>query len=84
MVIAIVKTLLAAVSIWSDYVCPFEGKYPRISRAQAVALSAALEYLACRDSGEKAARADLCAQYGISALRFNNALNKLTKAKEKE
>lgn len=78
------KTLLAAVSIWSDYVCPFEGKYPRISRAQAVALSAALEYLACRDSGEKAARADLCAQYGISALRFNNALNKLTKAKEKE
>jgi len=78
------KVLLAAVGIWSDYVCPLEGNYPRISRAQAVALSAALEYLACRDSGEKAARADICAQYGVSALRFNNALNKLTKAKEKE
>ncbi len=77
------NTIIAAVRIWVDYVFSMEGKYPRISRHQATALGAALEYLACRECGEKAARADICAHYGVSTLRFSNALSKLTKAKDK-
>ena len=77
------NVLIAAVTLWAEYVTPLSGQYPRLNRHQAVAMAAALEYLACRECGEKTARADVCAQYGVSALRFNNALSKLMKPKEK-
>ena len=77
------NVLIAAVTLWAEYVTPLSGQYPRLNRHQTMAMAAALEYLACRECGEKTARADVCAQYGVSALRFNNALSKLMKPKEK-
>ena len=77
------ETIIAAVKIWAEYVVSLGGQYPRVSRQQATALSAALEYLACRECEEKTTRADICSHYGISPLRLNNALFKLTKVKDK-
>lgn len=75
--------LISAVQLWAEYVSQLSGQYPRLNRHQVMAMAAALEYLACRACGEKAARADVCTQYSVSALRFNNALSKLMKPKDK-
>ena len=77
------KVLIAAVQLWADHVGLLGGQYPRLNRHQVMAMAAALAYLACKQCGEKTARADVCMQYGVSALRLNNALSKLTKPKDK-
>ncbi len=77
------KVLVEAMKLWAEYAAQLAGKYPRLNRHQTVAMAAALDYLACRACGEKTTRADVCAQYGISTLRLNNALSKLAKQKEK-
>ena len=77
------KVLIAAVQLWADHVALLGGQYPRLNRHQVMAMAAALAYLACKQCGEKTARADVCMQYGVSALRLNNALSKLTKPKDK-
>lgn len=66
-----------AMLIWEKFVRGENASLPRITRAQSNAMAAALEYLACRESGEKASKSDICAKYGVSALRFKNALARL-------
>ena len=73
----------AAVSIWSKYVSGLSGYQP-ISKGQIMALAAALEYEACRKCGEKVTKLELCSKYGISMIRFNNAMGKLSKGEGKE
>ncbi len=68
-----------AVLIWEKLIRAGQSPLPRITRAQSNAMAAALEYLACRESGEKASKSDICAKYGVSALRFKNALARLDK-----
>ena len=65
-----------AVSLWDRYVGAQE-RLPRISRAQEVALAAAIEYTARTECGGKPSRADICNAYGVSTLRLDNALKKL-------
>lgn len=70
-----------AVALWEKFIRSSGESLPRISRAQSNAIAAALEYLACREAGEKTAKTDICAKYGVSALRFKNALTKLEREK---
>lgn len=65
----------AAVSLWDRYVGAQE-RLPRISRAQEVALAAAIEYTARTECGGKPSRADICNAYGVSMLRLDNAAEK--------
>ena len=74
------ETVAAAVLLWGAFLHGEEA-LPRLTRAQGAAMAAALEYLACRKTGEKAGKSEICAKYGVSALRFNNALNRMTKGK---
>ncbi len=66
-----------AMTLWEKFVRSAEKNLPRLSRAQSSAMAAALEFLACREEGEKAVKTDICARYGVSALRFKNALTRL-------
>lgn len=66
-----------AVALWEKFISGTQGSLPRLTRAQAAAMAAALEYLACREVGEKTAKTDICARYGVSALRLKNALTRL-------
>ncbi|HWQ57383.1 MAG TPA: tetratricopeptide repeat protein [Clostridia bacterium] len=75
------KVATRAVSLWEKYIHGMEETLPRLSRAQASAMAAALEYVACREVGEKAVKTDICARYGVSALRFKNALTRLEREK---
>lgn len=61
---------------------PFE--LPPISNGQKMALAAALEYEACRKCGVEVTKLELCSKYGISMVRFNNAMGKLNKGESKE
>ena len=70
-------TIEAALAIWEGYIRA-NPIPPRISKAQVVALAAAIEYAACKRTGEKAAKSEICAKYGVSALRLKNALSKLS------
>jgi len=70
-----------AVSLWEKFIRSAGEALPRLSRAQAGAMAAALEYVACREVGEKAIKTDICARYGVSALRFKNALTRLEREK---
>lgn len=70
-----------AVALWEKFIRSSEAALPRLSRAQSSAMAAALEYLACREAGEKAVKSDICARYGVSALRFQNALTRLERRK---
>ena len=71
-------TVTAAVVLWGNFI-QRQASLPRITRMQGAAMAAALEYLACKETGEKAAKGDVCAKYGVSALRFKNAIDRLTK-----
>ena len=68
-------TIEAALAIWEGYI-RVNPIPPRISKAQVVALAAAIEYAACKRTGEKAAKSEICAKYGVSELRHKNALSK--------
>jgi len=57
---------------------------PRISREQVFAMAAALEYLACLRSGEEIGKSELCDKYGVTLLRFNNALSRIAGVKTEE
>jgi hypothetical protein len=70
-----------AVMLWERFIRGSGEALPRLSRAQSNAMAAALEYLACREAGEKAVKTDICAKYGVSALRFKNALTRLERGK---
>lgn len=70
-----------AVMLWERFIRGSGEALPRLSRAQSSAMAAALEYLACREAGEKAVKTDICAKYGVSALRFKNALTRLERGK---
>ncbi|MBQ4342073.1 MAG: tetratricopeptide repeat protein [Clostridia bacterium] len=52
------------------------GEYRHISKKQSVALSAAVEFLACEKCGAMVAD-DLCERYGITERRLENAVNRL-------
>lgn len=66
-----------AMMLWERFIRGSEDALPRLSRAQSNALAAALEFLSCREAGEKAVKTDICARYSVSALRFKNALTRL-------
>lgn len=66
-----------AVMLWERFIRASGESLPRLSHAQSNAIAAALEYLACREAGEKTVKTDICAKYGVSALRFKNALTRL-------
>lgn len=68
----------AAVKIWSRYVEGLDGYRP-ISKGQVMAFAAALEYEACRRCDIDITKLELCSKYGISVVRFNNAVSKLNK-----
>lgn len=67
----------SAVALWEKFIRGADGELPRLTRAQSAAMAAALEYLACRETGEKATKTDICARYGVSALRLKNAMTRL-------
>ena len=54
------------------------GVFPRLSNVQSVALSAALEYLACDRVGATV-RDDALSRYGVTRRRLINAIDRLVK-----
>lgn len=68
-----------AIGIMGRYIAR-QPKLQRMSTAQQEAFAAALEYSARKNCGEDPARAEICAKYGITPLRLDNALKKLSAA----
>ena len=77
------RCISTAVKLWGKYVNGLSS-YPPISNGQKMALAAALEYEACRKCGVDVTKLELCSKYGISMVRFNNAMGKLNKGESKE
>lgn len=77
------ETVFAAARLWSAYLETLSG-FPELSVPQIYAMAAALEYIACRETGEAVTKAELCHKYEVSLLRFNNALAKLKTGKKAE
>ena len=77
------RCISTAVKLWGKYVNGLSS-YPPISNGQKMALAAALEYEACRKCGVEVTKLELCSKYGISMVRFNNAMGKLNKGESKE
>ena len=77
------KSMLFAANFWSDYIAALDG-FPDMSKAQAYAFSAALEYVACRSEASGVTKGELCRKYGVTLIRFNNALSKLMNADKGE
>lgn len=75
------ETVFAAARLWSGYLEGLSG-FPDLSAQQVYAMAAALEYAACRQTGEAVTKSELCHKYEISLLRFNNALAKLKAGKK--
>ncbi len=74
------ETVFAAARIWSEYLEGLAG-FPALSAQFVYAMAAALEYDACRQTGEAVTKSELCHKYDISLLRFNNALGRLKAGK---
>ncbi len=70
------RCMLEAANLWSDYIASLDG-FPDMSKTQAYAFSAALEYIACHNCEEGVTKGELCRKYGVTLVRFNNALAKL-------
>ncbi|MEN6472240.1 MAG: tetratricopeptide repeat protein [Clostridiaceae bacterium] len=77
------ETVFAAAGLWSRFLEGLPG-FPEFSVPQVYAMAAALEYAACRETGEIATKAELCHKYEVSLFRFNNALAKLKTTKKVE
>lgn len=77
------RCMMEAANLWSDYIASLDG-FPEISKAQSYAFAAALEYAACRACDDYVTKGELCKRYGITLLRFNNALGKLMNVKRGE
>jgi len=77
------ETVFAAARLWSSYLETLAG-FPDLSVPQVYAMAAALEYIACRETGEPVTKAELCHKYEVSLMRFNNALGKLKTGKKAE
>ena len=68
--------LQAAAEIWGTFTANLDG-FPPLSTQQSIALSAALEYLACHNNDIAATKTEICGKYAISLLRLNGAMSKL-------
>ncbi|MEG1547297.1 MAG: tetratricopeptide repeat protein [Clostridia bacterium] len=75
--------LLAAADLWGEYVGNLSG-FARLSDQRIMALAAALEYIVCREKDEKLTKASMCKKYGVTLVRFNNALAQLMNSPNKE
>lgn len=74
--------LLQAGNLWGDYLSA-NRHFPHLTSAQVAALAAALEYAACQAEGIGATKLEVCRKYGVSMLRFNGALAKLSDKERK-
>lgn len=72
----------AANDVFAAYIRGLHGEYPKLSPTQAVALGAAVEYIACRRMGEDITKSQIMSAYGISLVRLNNAISRVTRALE--
>ncbi len=77
------RFMMEAANAWSDYIASLDG-FPAISTPQTYAFAAALEYLACREGGQRATKGELCKKYGVTLVRFNHALSKLMDIRQGE
>ncbi len=68
--------LQAAAEIWGTFTAGLDG-FPPLSGQQSIALSAALEYLACHSKDIATTKTEICGKYAISLLRLNGAMSKL-------
>ncbi len=72
------ECLELAAKRFEAYVEGLKGQYPRLTRPQVYAMAAALEFLSCKETGERnAGKAQIASLYGVSLLRLNNAIGKL-------
>ena len=76
------EAILQAGEAWRRYVTAQEH-LPHLTGAQISALAAALEYVACQAEGVSVTKIELCRKYGVSMLRFNGALAKLSEKERK-
>lgn len=74
----------AAREIWSKYVEAAADSAPALTKSQTVAMAAALDFLACRDTGVETSRTEICRKYGVSAVRLDNALKKIERVIPKQ
>ncbi len=77
------RCMLEAANLWSDYIASLDG-FPDMSKPQAHAFSAALEYIACHSCESGVTKGELCRKYGVTLIRFNNALAKLMNVEKGE
>lgn len=69
--------ILRAGNIWNAYLST-GTHFPHLTSAQVTAFAAALEYAACQSEGIMTTKLEVCRKYGVSMLRFNGALAKLS------
>ncbi|MEA5059526.1 MAG: tetratricopeptide repeat protein [Candidatus Pelethousia sp.] len=76
------KVILRAGSLWSEYLAS-DTHFPHLTNAQVTALAAALEYVACQAEDISVTKLEICRKYGVSMLRFNGALAKISEKERK-
>lgn len=72
----------AARDIWSKYIETVRDSSPALTKSQTMAMAAALDFLACRETGTDTSRTEICRQYGVSAVRLDNALKKIERVQK--
>lgn len=72
------ESMTCAIGIWSGFITRMKGFKP-LNPQQTAALAGALEYTACKETGEKVTKLEICNKYGITAARLNGALTRLKK-----
>lgn len=70
------ECIFNAAQIWKNYIGSL-GAYPSMNKDQTLAMAVVLEYFAVNRKGDKVTKADICREYGISSVRFDNAYAKL-------
>lgn len=76
------ESITAAITMWSGYIAQMKGFRP-LNPQQTTALAGALEYAACKETGENITKREICNKYGITAARLNGALARLKESERK-
>ena len=72
------EVISTGANIIERFLANLNGKFPRISETQSVALSAALEILACDQCGTEVCT-DIEERYGVTKRRLMNAIDRIVK-----
>ena len=71
-----IEVYAAASGIMESFLSHYEGKFPQLDEDRSTALSAALEFIACKNTGA-VCKDDLLERYNVTERRLRNAINKM-------